>query len=340
MSDPQPTKIFVLPWCGALLALALGLLINIAGVCPVQAAEASPETVRIGVFLQDLGDLDPSRKSFTASLWLWAINNEAPESPLDRLEFPNAIKIESPYNFREVTEKGVWSQRKIVGSFRHQWDVRRFPFDQQLLRIELEEIEHDSQSILFQADTMDSGVDDDLTLKGWNIRSIQLKDRVKRYPTSFGNPLLPPRTPSGYARAELQIVLQRTDYTGFWKLTVGAFAAAAMAFASHWLHVDDQPSPINARFNLLAGSAFAAVISLRSSANEMGAGGYGTLIDAIHASILLYIVVLTGSSVIIWRLSLRRTNPGNSRRLERRVVVASTIALVVTSVILILGYAV
>jgi hypothetical protein len=86
-----------------LLALALGLLISIVGPRPVQAAAASPETVRIGAFLTGLSDLDPSKKSFSASFWLWSISNKEAGSPLDRLEFPNAIKIESPNAISEAT---------------------------------------------------------------------------------------------------------------------------------------------------------------------------------------------------------------------------------------------
>jgi hypothetical protein len=322
-----------------MLALVLGLLISLIGAAPAQAAAAPPETVRIGAFLTGLGDLDPTKKSFSASFWLWSISPEQTGSPLDRLEFPNAIKVESPNAVTDMTPAGAWAQRKIVGSFRHGWDMRRFPFDRQLLRIELEEAERDSQALLFTADTTNSSADRDLKPGGWQIRSTRLVSGTKTYRTSFGDPRLPPGSASSYAHAELQILLQRTDQTGFWKLTVGAFAAALMALASYGLRVDN-PSALSPRFGLLAGSAFAAVISLRSSATELGASGYATLIDAVHVVVLLYIMVATGAAVIAWRRFQRHSDAVAIQRLEQRMAGTTTLGFGVLILALVIGAAV
>ena len=338
MSDPHPTSTGLVSWRGALLALALGLLISMVGPRPVQAATPSPETVRIGAFLTGLSDLDPSKKSFSASFWLWSISNKEAGSPLDRLEFPNAIKIESPNAISEATASGIWQQRKIVGSFRHGWDVRRFPFDQQLLRIELEEAEKDSQSILFAADASNSSFDRDINLSGWRIHSTRLVSGTKTYRTTFGDPRLPPGSASSYAKVELQILLQRIDQTGFWKLTMGAFAASLIALASFGLRVD-HPSALSPRFGLLAGSAFAAVISLRSSANELGAAGYATLIDAVHIAVLLYIMVATSSGVIAWRRFQKHGDAAAIQRLEQRMAGISTFVFVSLILWLVIGSA-
>ena len=162
--------------------------------------------------------------------------------------FPNAIKVESPNAVTEATPQGIWAQRKIVGSFRHGWDLRRFPFDRQLLRIQLEESERDSRSLLYSADQANSSFDPELKLSGWQIRSTRLVSGTKTYRTSFGDPRLRPGTPSTYADAELQIQLERTDRSGFWKLTVGAFAAALMALASYGLRVDN-PAALSPRLD-------------------------------------------------------------------------------------------
>ena len=338
VSDPHPTRTGSSAWRGALLALALGLLISIVGPRPVQAAAASPETVRIGALLTGLSDLDPSKKSFWASFWLWSISNQEAGSPLDRLEFPNAIKIESPNAISEATASGMWQQRKIVGNFRHEWDVRHFPFDQQLLRIELEEAERDSQSILFAADATNFSFDRDLNPSGWRIRSTRLVSSTKKYRTSFGDPRLPPDSASSYAHVELQILLQRIEQTGFWKLTMGAFAASLIALASFGLRVD-HPSALSPRFGLLAGSAFAAVIGLRSSTNELGAAGYVTLIDAIHIAVLLYIMVATCSGVIAWRRFQKHGDAAAIQRLEKRMAGISTFVFVSLILALVIGSA-
>jgi hypothetical protein len=309
-----------------------------AGASATEAtAPAGPaEKLLIGAYVTGLGDLDPAKKSFSASFWVWSVGTAATAGSLNNLEFPNAIKVESPNELSATTPRGVWVQRKIVGSFRHGWDLHRFPFDRQLLRIQLEEAEQDTTSLIYIPDKANSSIDPDIKLAGWRLSSAGLVTSDKQYHTSFGDPRLASGSPSAYARAELRLVLERTDRSGFWKLTVGAFAAALMALASYGLRVD-QVAALSPRFGLLAGSAFAAVISLRSAASELGASGYTTLIDAVHALVLLYILMATAAAVMAWRAFLRHGDAVALQRLEQRVAGYSSLAFGVGLLALVLG---
>jgi len=328
---------------GALLALAMWLFISLVGPPPAQASVASPETVQIGVFLTDLSDLDPSKKSFSASLWLWSITDQEEGSPLDRLEFTNAIKIDSPISVKELTSLGVWQQRKIVGSFRHEWDLSRFPFDKQLLLIGLEEGEFDNKTILFSADAKNSGFDSDIKLAEYRIKSAQFLNNEKTYRSNFGDPRLPPGSPSTYTHAELQILLERTNSNLFWKLISGAIAASFFAFASFWLRLDD-PSALSPRFGLLSGSLFAAVVGLRNSAIQLGTDNQTTLIELIHIAVMLYIMLAAGSAVVSIEKLQSMPNRGESsalaiQRQEKRFAVLSTAAFLSVILTLCITYA-
>lgn len=303
---------------------------------PPVAEAGGPAQLRLGAYLTGLGDFDPAKKSFSAAFWVWTVDPKDGVNTLNQLEFPNAIKVESPNAMQETTPQGIWSQRKIVGNFRHGWDLRRFPFDRQLLRIEMEEASRDTASLVDVPDTANSSFDPEVSLSGWRVLSTQLVMGSKQYHTSFGDPSLPPDSPSAYARAELRVLLERTDRSGFWKLTVGAFAAALMALASYGLRVDQDPA-LSPRFGLLAGSVFAAVISLRSAATELGASGYTTLIDAVHAAVLLYILVATAAGVMAWRGFLRHGDVATVQRLEKRVAGFSTLLFGALVLALVLG---
>ena len=323
----------------AALVLALGSLWPGAALAlePGAAAPATRvEHLRIGAYLTGLGELDPARRSFNASFWVWNVGGADAVDSLNNLEFPNAIKFESPNADSQTTPQGIWSSRKIVGSFRHGWDLRRFPFDRQLLRIEMEEVARDASHLLYVADTANSSFDPEVQLPGWRLRSAKLVAGLKPYSTSFGDPRLQPGMKSAYARAELQLLLERTDRSGFWKLTAGAFAAALLALTSYGLRID-QSSSLSPRFSLLAGSTFAAVISLRSASAELGAYGYTTLIDAVHVAVLLYILVATSAGVLAWRRFLRHGDAAAVQRLEHRMAGLSTLALGAVIVAMVLG---
>ena len=321
---------------GLLMPAAVPAVLALEPARGVPAAAPAVEHLRIGAFLTGLSDFDPARKSFSASFWIWGVGSADTLASFNNLEFPNAIKVESPNALSETTPQGIWSQRKIVGTFRHGWDLRRFPFDRQLLRIQMEEAVQDASRLVYVADTANSSFDAEVQLAGWRLRSATLVASRKPYRSSFGDPRLQPGAPSAYARAELQLLLERTDRSGFWKLTAGAFASALMALASFGLRID-QPSALGPRFGLLAGSTFAAVISLRSAATELGASGYTTLIDAVHVAVLAYILTATAAGVLAWRRFLRHEDPLRAQRLERRLAGVATLALGVVILAMVLG---
>ena len=81
------------------------------------------------------------------------------------------------------------------------------------------------------------------------------------------------------------------------------------------------------------------MISLRSSANELGAAGYATLIDAVHIAVLLYIMVATSSGVFAWRRFQKHGDAAAIQRLEQRMAGISTFVFVSLILVLVIGSA-
>jgi hypothetical protein len=134
------------------------------------------------------------------------------------MEFPNAdtiaVRLESTVPRGDVN----WSQRKLTGNFRHQWDLGNYPFDRHALAILLEEGIDEESAASYEADAANSGYGLEEAIKGWRIRSMRIKADSATYATSFGDPAAPgPASRFGRLRAVLE--LERSDWTGFAKLT-------------------------------------------------------------------------------------------------------------------------
>ena len=307
---------------GILPPLALAAAFLLCG----SSASAQPAQARIGAFITQLGDFSVQQKTFSASFWVWTLMKPGEPSALDSLEFPNAVSVKIDEPARVETELGVWVQRRVVGTFRHEWDMRRFPFDRQHLTIALEEAVKDLKQLEYAPDERNSSIDQDVTIPGWKIGPATLERVVKRYNTTFGDPRLPAGSASSYTRAELAVDLERTDRSGFWKLTAAVFAAAAVALFSYFLHVG-QTASLSPRFSMLAGSVFAGVISLRSASGELGAVSYLTLIDQVHLAVLLYILTAIVAGVFSWRHFGKFGDVDGIKRMDRWFAFVSTVAL-------------
>ncbi len=90
--------------------------------------------------------------------------------------------------------------------------------------------------------------------------------------------------------------LERTNITAFVNFTAGAYVAAVIALASCAFHVD-QGQTMGPRFGLLAGTVFAAVLTLRTESSELGTTENNTLVDQVHLIALLYVIVATLTGV-------------------------------------------
>jgi hypothetical protein len=307
----------------------------VAGPVPVSTKARQEGTVvspqrhvkaPLGAYLTGLGDFDNQKKTFNASFWLWTLTQAGESNILSSMEFPNAVKVESPSEISTPTPQGIWWTRKIAGTFRHDWDMRRFPFDRQSLHIDLEEADNDTSVVRYAADAANSSIDGQLKIPGWRVRGFRIESGDRTYRSNFGDPRLPPGSPSTYTATRLTVDLERSDRSVFWKLTAGALAAAVMAMVSYGLHVDNG-SCLSPRFGLLAGSVFAAVISMRSAASELGALAYTTLIDQVHLLVLLYILVAVATGVLTWTHYRRHNDVKAIHRACYRVGVVSTLAL-------------
>jgi hypothetical protein len=296
-----------------------------------EATSKAPEMVKFGIFMTRLDNFNLVHKSYDATFWLWSVTPKGLSNRLDSLEFVNAEAIKFSNSFVRPTPVGTWNERRVAGTFKHNWDMRNFPFDHQDLLIEIEEAESYLEDLVYVPDTAKTIVDEELKLPGWRIVSSQVKVGSKTYESTFGDPARKPGSSTSYSRIDINVRLERTNLTAFWKFTAGAYAAIVIALASYAFHVDQGPA-MGARFGLLAGAVFAAIISLRTESSELGTTEYNTLVDQFHLIALAYVLVATVTGVYTWSRFRKQGNAKAIERLGRRMAFGSTLVMVLVIV--------
>jgi hypothetical protein len=128
----------LVPIAVAALALLLPLLTAAQAWAQGLQQVAPPVRHRIGLYVTDLHSLDPARGTFGASLWVWSISPASAQA-LRTMEFANADRVAVDLETTAPRGAVAWSQRRVTGTFRHDWDLRSFPFDRHSLEILLEE---------------------------------------------------------------------------------------------------------------------------------------------------------------------------------------------------------
>lgn len=272
-----------------LLLLMLSILPDAARA--QQAAGDDPEVCRIGVSIEDLYEFDLARDTFGAVLWIWSLCPSAEISPLQAIALPTANSLDAgEVGTIETGGAGHYQYRRIQGTFRHDWDMRRYPFDRNRIVIPFDETRYGASVVVFEPDVEESFLEPTARrgLEEWDISDLVLRTSVSEEPSSYG---LPNADASRYARLEASVDLERTQLLTFFKLTAGVFAAALIAFLTFFYDPRDRAG-FSGRLGLLVGTLFAVLISLRTADTTIGDASRLTLVTEIHLITLLLIVAL------------------------------------------------
>jgi hypothetical protein len=322
-------------YCVVLVFFLLGFVVyNKAAFALEAASESRIEYAPLGVLVTELSEFDQLNKKFKATFWLWTVTDNADTNIIKNIDFSNAVEIRESTIQMVHTPMGIWITRKVRGTFRHSWDMRRFPFDNQTLNIAIESTGRDYSKLRFITNGLTSVIDHRLSVHGWDVVGAAIYSGHRDYRTNFGDPRIANDSEIAYAKADISITLKRIDSTGFWKLIAAAFAGAGLALTSFCLHLDGAPA-VGPRFGLLAGSVFADVISMRSASAELGASDYSTLVDQIHIIVLFYIAVATAVGVYThWHFE-KYSDSAKIKKIGNLAAVISTLSLVAAVLLLV-----
>ncbi|MCS7036598.1 MAG: hypothetical protein RMJ33_08485 [Saprospiraceae bacterium] len=277
----------------------------------VVGLNAQPDTVRIGLYVNDIYDINLSEKSFSAQFWVWLNYQDSTLRPEETLEFPNAKEVNEQLTYSE--EKGGirWATKRITAVFKKDWDIRRFPFDVQKMVIEIEESDRDTSDLVYVPDVINTKIDPQLGLSNWRIERFELITTARRYDTTYGDPTL--SGGSAYAHAEFALYLRRKTLGLFFSLFTGMY----VSFFISWLVFFIDPVDVDPRFGLSVGGLFAAVGNKYIVDSILPQSTTFTLVDKLHVLtyfFLLLCIVLSVASLRVWK----NGNPEASARFDRR----------------------
>ncbi|MFE6457445.1 hypothetical protein ACFVP0_08290 [Streptomyces cinereoruber] len=279
------------------------------------AAGAAVPRCRVGAYVTDLYGLEVSPRTINADFWLWSVCPTADLDATRRLEFVNATSVTRGDRSVEKVGDAYWSQVKVSGTFRQEFDLSEYPFDRQDVTIRTEDAEYDASQFTYAADTGESGYDHAISLGGFKIRHFGVEVVTHTYRTSFGDPRISHGEDSRYSRFVIGLELERDDLAGFIRQAWPAYVAFLISFVSYWIWTADFIAVLGARLGILGASLFSVVLSMR--AVSLTGTSFGvTLVDQIHLATLLYTLVGVGCTSYIlcrWadpegRASVRRTN--------------------------------
>jgi hypothetical protein len=260
------------------------------------------DTVKAGAYVISVHDINFHEKEYTIRFWLWFLHNNTEFDFSKQLDIPNAKSIEFEEPITDSLDGKAWVITKMKCVMKQNWNVRDFPFDEQHLKVQIENTLFDNSSLVFLADTT-SRFDDEEAIDGWDISDFKVTTTQNDYHTGFGDSR-PEKQFSEFSQFVIQMRLERDAWGLFMKIFIGMYIAFMISTVSFTPH----PSELEPRFGLPVGGLFAAVGNKYIIDSLMPESSSFTLVDTLHALTFLSILATLIISAVVLKLHDNQKN--------------------------------
>ena len=276
----------------AFLTLSFFMLPAICCINNLSAQKPHPDTVKTGLYITSIHDIDFKQNEYTVNLWLWLTYKNKAFDFVQNLEIPQAKSFTKLYSTIDSTNGRIYLLMKLQCLMKDSWKINNFPFDQQKLSLSLENSQYDSKDLIYVADTLGKHYDPLFTLRDWSIDSFTISTGIKDYETAFGDPTLA-KPHMEYSTYKVQIGIKRNATELFWKMFLGMYVAFLISYLCFYIHADN----IDSRFGLSVGSLFAAIGNKYIIDSSLPESTTFTLVDTLHGLTLFFIFAVVTFSV-------------------------------------------
>jgi hypothetical protein len=286
------------------------------------ADKSHPDTVKVGAYIISLHDINFHEKEYTIRFWLWFVYDNPEFDFSKQLDIPNAKEIAPPEIIVDSVDGKAWAIMKMKCKMKENWDVRDFPFDNQHLKVQIENTLFDNRRLVFVPDATGSKFDEKEALDGWAVRNFKVVRHDNDYETGFGDNSNPFQV---FSTFNIELDIERNAWGLFLKIFIGMYIAFLIAVISFTPH----PSELEPRFGLPVGGLFAAVGNKYIIDSILPETTSFTLVDTLHA--LTFFAVFSTLMVSAVALKLHDNNKTEKAiRISRRgafIVITSYVVL-------------
>ena len=323
-----------MPLRRSVTAAAVVLVASLSFAAAAAPADAGPLKVRVGVFVNDVQDVNLDEGTYFVDFYMWMKWRGSPDAnPQENIDLINSFDswgtvVRPLAADQKVLPDGTnYRISHYQGRYNGVLPLQRYPFSVEELRVVLEDAEDPASRLVFVPDTPRPVTQAaDIAAPGYAVGTATMKVTNRAYPTNFGETGAPDEP---YSRITITVPVSRPWFPYAVKYLlplVVVLLAAAMVFLL-------PPRFVEGRFGL-AITALLTVIALKWTTDaELPNVDYLTLLDVLYVISLLFVIVTIGvATYSAWQM--------NHGREEAEIVSVDRWALVVGSVAVVIAAAV
>jgi hypothetical protein len=243
---------------------------------------AEPVKVYVGVYVLNLGKFELATGAYTVDFYLSLRSQELVE--MGDFEFMNGRAATVDKLIDTPTEKFY----RIQANLSQNLDLRRYPFDEHLLTIEIEDKRRTVDELVYVVDEQNCGVDPGVIVVGWRLAGWEAKVLAHDYEI-YGET---------YSRFVFGLRIQRVVLNAVIKSFLPIACMVLVGFLSLLL----APDKVTTRLSLNISTLLGAVMFHVNLTASIPPVGYLTLADRIMIAtyVVLVLILFSGVAILRW----------------------------------------
>ncbi|MCS6768780.1 MAG: hypothetical protein RMJ59_08330 [Candidatus Nitrosocaldus sp.] len=287
----------------------------IPAILILSCASAYAEEVKAGIWLINVDRFDTSTGSYNVDFYIWFRWSEGSERPVN-FEFANGRAA----SIDVIRQSDGYYEARVRGTFVKKLDFANYPFDEHALTIEVEDKVKGIDDLVFVPDRDASGIDEELSIPGWYMKSWSIDVEEHRYPDAT------------YSRLIFSFTLARYTLSTLLKSILPITVISTIALLTFFI----SPKNFAQRIGIGVTTLLAGVAAHLNLTGQLPQIGYLTFADKIM--IIAYGIFLHGliTTTLVIR-ALDRERGEYAQYVNRRALELVPVIVGILAVLLFLG---
>lgn len=265
---------------------------------PGAVAPKGPNEVVVGMYINDIQDLNLQAYTYTMDFYVWMRWNDPKLDPPATFEPMNPAEswglIVTPLydEPQKMPDGSYYMQTRFQGKFNNKMPLANYPFDKQELAMEFEDTQSGADELVFVPDDPAVVINQEVVLPGYRIGEPFMQIANKDYPTTFGDKRLSEPVP--YSRVTVTVPVTRPAFAYAIKIIFPIFLVAITGSFVFFIASNLVESRIG-----MAITALLTLVALQFTANAaLPQVDYLMMIDALY--VISYVFVIFALGVSVW----------------------------------------
>jgi hypothetical protein len=265
-------------------------------------AGSNPEKVQVGVYLDHLASISVADNTWSPEFYLWFKWSNDAINPGDTFDIIEG-EIVSKQKQSEFHRHGEHYEKYLIkAQITKYFDSLRFPLDDHVLTISIEDGKFPWKDLEYVSDIGHSNISSRVKIPGYIVTKHSLIMKPHTYKSNFGDPRLEKNNHATFSQHLYGVSIARDGLGIYFKVFIGLFAAVAISLLAFFI----KPTDVDPRFGLGVGGFFGAVANSLLSVSFVADNGSLSLLDMVNMIGLISIfLTLVESTISLYLFDIR-----------------------------------